>query len=465
MRKIKRIERTEPLLPAKKKVAAYARVSMESERLMHSLSAQVSHYSTLIQKNPEWEYVGVYADNGISGTGTAKRTEFNRMISDCEAGKIDIILAKSISRFARNTVDLLETVRHLKDIGVEVRFEKEHISSMSGDGELMLTILASFAQEESRSISDNVKWGTRKRFEKGIPNGKFRVYGYRWEGDELVIVPEEAEIVKRIFQNFLDGKSRLETEREFAAEGITTREGYRWVDSNIKVVLTNVTYTGNLLFQKEYVVDPITKKKRRNRGELPQYYVEDTHPAIIDKATFDFVQAEMARRRELGALANKSLNTCCFTGKIKCPYCGVSYMHNNRSDRGGLEFWNCGSKKKKKVGDGCPVGGTINHQNMVRVCAEILGLDEFDEEVFLEKVDHIEVPKRCTLEFHMADGSTVTRECPNTGHQDCWTPERRAAKAEFMKKEMARRKEGKMHGAKESDNHSGDNQPVHGGTD
>lgn len=156
------------------------------------LSAQISYYSSLIQKNPDWEYAGVFADDGISGTGIAKRNEFQRMIKAAENGEIDIILTKSIQRFARNTVDLLETVRHLKDIGVEVRFEKEHINSMSGDGELMLTILASFAQEESRSISDNVKWGTRKRFEQGIPNGRFQIYGYRWEGDKLVVQPEEA---------------------------------------------------------------------------------------------------------------------------------------------------------------------------------------------------------------------------------------------------------------------------------
>ena len=300
MAKITKVEQTLPTIKEKKKVAAYARVSMESERMNHSLSAQISYYSSLIQKNPDWQYAGVFADDGVSGTGTAKRSEFRRMIETAENGEIDIILTKSIQRFARNTVDLLETVRHLKDIGVEVRFEKEHINSMSGDGELMLTILASFAQEESRSISENVKWGTRKRFEKGIPNGKFRVYGYRWEGDELVIVPEEAKIVRRIFQNFLDGKSRLETEREFAAEGITTREGCRWVDSNIKVVLTNITYTGNLLLQKEFIADPISKQRKKNHGELPQYYVEDTHPAIIDKATFDYVQSEIARRKELG---------------------------------------------------------------------------------------------------------------------------------------------------------------------
>ena len=212
--------------------------------------------------------------------------------------------------------------------------------------------------------------------------------------------------------------------RELAAEGITTRDGCRWMDSNIKVVLTNVTYTGNLLLQKEFIADPITKQKKKNRGELPQYYVEDTHPSIIDKATFDFVQEEMARRRELGPLANKSLNTSCFTGKIKCPYCGQSYMHNRRVKNGNIqEYWNCGSKKKK--GAGCPVGGTINHKNMVKVCTEVLGLDEFDEAIFLEKVDHIDVPERYTLEFHMADGRVVTKACPNTGHQDCWTPERR----------------------------------------
>lgn len=244
MRKISRIEPSVPTLKPKKKAAGYARVSMESERLMHSLSAQVSYYSSLIQKNPEWEYAGVYADNFVSGTGTAKRDEFNRMIADCEAGKINIILTKSISRFARNTVDLLETVRHLKNIGVEVRFERERISSMSGDGELMLTILASFAQEESRSISDNVKWGTRKRFEQGIPNGRFRIFGYRWEEDRLVIEPEEAAVVRRIFQNFLDGKSRLETERELEAEGIRSINGCVMRDSNIKQILTNITYTG-----------------------------------------------------------------------------------------------------------------------------------------------------------------------------------------------------------------------------
>ncbi len=240
MRTIHKIEPSTPELKKRKKVAAYARVSMESERMQHSLSAQVSYYSSLIQKNPDWEYAGVYADYGISGTGIKKRQDFRRMLRDAENGKINLILTKSIQRFARNMVDLLKTVRHLKNLGVEVWFEKENIHTLSSDGELMLTILASFAQEESRSISENVKWRVRKQFERGIPNGHFRIYGYRWEGDQLVPVPEEAAVVRCVFQNFLDGKSRLETEREFAAEGITTRQGCRWMDSNIRGVQKNI---------------------------------------------------------------------------------------------------------------------------------------------------------------------------------------------------------------------------------
>ena len=207
MRKITRLEPKKTALPTRKKVAAYARVSKDTERLLHSASAQVSYYSELIQKNPEWEYAGVYVDCGITGTLTYKRDEFKRMLTDCEAGKIDIILTKSISRFARNTVDLLETVRHLKSIGVEVRFEKEGIHSFSEDGELMLSLLASFAQEESRSISENVKWGIHKRFksgEIGVANKHILGYQYDEEQKKYIIIPEEAESVRWMFQMYID---------------------------------------------------------------------------------------------------------------------------------------------------------------------------------------------------------------------------------------------------------------------
>ena len=307
MREISEIKPTVPLLHEKKRVAAYARVSTDSERLANSLSAQISYYREHIQKNPEWIYSGVYADEGITGTTMKKRDEFKRLIEECEKGKIDIILVKSISRFARNTVDLLNTVRHLKDLGIEVRFEKEHINSMSGDGELMLTILASFAQEESRSISENVKWGIRKRFEQGIPNGRVRVFGYKWEDDTLVAVPEEAGIVKRIFQNFLDGKSVRKIAQELNDEGITTRAGCKWSDFNTRTILTNIVYTGNIPLQKNFVSDCVNKKRKKNNGELPRYFAENTHEPIIDMAAFECVQKEMARRRHL-VIANSIRN-------------------------------------------------------------------------------------------------------------------------------------------------------------
>ncbi|MDD4511059.1 MAG: recombinase family protein, partial [Oscillospiraceae bacterium] len=402
MAKIIKIEQAVPMIQTKKKVAAYARISMESERMNHSLSAQISYYSSLIQKNPDWQYAGVFADDGVSGTGMAKRSEFRRMIETAESGGIDIILTKSIQRFARNTVDLLETVRNLKDIGVEVRFEKEHINSMSGDGELMMTILASFAQEESRSISDNVKWGTRKRFEKGIPNGHFQIYGYRWEGDRLVIEPEEAKIVRLIYDNFLNGLSAEATEKQLEEMGVKSYKGMHFSNSSIRQILSNITYTGNLLFQKEYVSDPITGKSKINRGELPQYFVEDTHEAIIPMETYQAVQRERERRREFGALANWSINTSCFTSKIKCGVCGKSYRRSGKRQRKNPDevyyIWICRTKSDK--GAKYCSAKSIPEKTLKALCAEVLGMDEFDGDVFSEKVEQITVIGEDTLEFH-----------------------------------------------------------------
>lgn len=427
MRKISKIEPIMPAVAAKKKVAGYARISMESERMHHSLSAQISYYNALIQKKPEWEFAGVYADDGISGTGTTKRSEFLRMLADCEAGKIDIILTKSIQRFARNTVDLLETVRHLKNIGVEVRFEKENINSMSGDGELMLSILASFAQEESRSISENVKWGTRKRFEQGIPNGHFQIYGYRWEGDHLVVEPEEAKIVKMIFDDFLKGLSAESTEKKLEEMGVKSFKGVHFSNSSIRQILSNITYTGNFLFQKEYVTDPITGKSKINRGELPQYWVENTHEAIIPLETYQAVQAERQRRRELGVLANWSINTSCFTSKIKCSLCGKSYRRSGKRQRKDPDevyyIWLCRTKSEKGA-KSCSAK-SIPEKNLKAVCAEVLDLEVFDETVFTEKIQQIIVLGEDTLEFYFKDGTIQQRKWASTAKTDWWTEERR----------------------------------------
>ena len=427
MRKITKLEPTAPVLTLKKRVAAYARVSMETERLQHSLSAQISYYNDKIQKNPDWLFAGIYADNGISGTGTEKREEFNRLLADCEAGKIDIVLTKSISRFARNTVDLLETVRHLKEIGVEVWFERENIHSLDGDGELMLSILASFAQEESRSISENVKWGTRKRFEQGIPNGRFQIYGYRWEGNHLVVEPEEAKIVKLIFDNFLAGLSAESTEKQLEEMGVKSYKGMHFSNSSIRQILSNITYTGNLLFQKEYCVDPISGKSRINRGELPQYFVENTHEAIIPMEVYQAVQKERQRRRELGALANWSINTSCFTSKIKCGNCGKSYRRSGKHQRKDPDevyyVWICRTKDDK----GAKVCGAkiIPEKTLKATCAEVLGLAEFDEDAFSERVERITVIGDDTLKFQFYDGTETLKTWKSTARTDWWTDERK----------------------------------------
>lgn len=399
MRKIIQITPSMPQLQRKKRVAAYARVSMDSERLMHSLSAQVSYYSELIQKNPEWIYAGVYADEGITGTLKSKRNEFKRMLEDCENGKIDIILVKSISRFARNTVDLLNTVRHLKGLGIEVRFEKENINSLSSDGELMLSILASFAQEESRSISDNVKWGTRKRFEKGIPNGRTRVFGYRWADDILVVEPDEVEIVQRIYSEFLSGSSPRKIAKNLNADKITTINGCKWSDFNIRYILKNITYTGNMLMQKSFVDDPISKKRKQNIGELTQYFVENTHEPIIYKTIFDKVQNEFIIRSE----KRKSV----FAQKLKCGICGERYVRNTCGNPP-YKLWVC--KTKKNCGCSVCGGVSIREEKLKEVSAEILGLKEFDDTAFIEQIKSIIMEDKYVIRFEFYNGNVIMKK-------------------------------------------------------
>ena len=428
MRTIRKIEAPVQALPSRKRVAAYARVSEETERLHHSISAQISHYSQLIQSRPEWVYAGVYADEGISGTKAESRPELQRLLADCEAGRIDIILTKSISRFARNTVDLLCIVRRLKELGIEVRFEKENIHSLDEKGEVMLTLLASFAQEESRSISENVKWGTVKRFKQGIPNGHFLIYGYRWEGDHLVIQPEEARIVKLIYDNFQKGLSAETTEKQLDEMGILSYKGKHFSNSSIRQILRNVTYTGNLLFQKEFTVDPISGKSKINRGDLPQYWVENTHEAIIPMETYRAVQDEIARRRELGALANPHINTGCFTSKIKCGQCGMSYQRSMRRGRKDPNhtyvIWSCGTRKQARK-TRCD-NKDIPERMLFRACADVLGLEEFDENAFTEQIDHIVIPASNEMVFHFYDGRVVPHHWESTMHEESWTEARRA---------------------------------------
>lgn len=321
---IRKIERQRPQIPARERVAAYARVSTEKDSMMHSLSTQVSYYSELIQRNPAWVYAGVYADNGLSGT-SADRPEFQRLLADCRAGKIDRILTKSISRFTRNTVTLLETTRELKALGIDIYFEKENIFTLDSKGELLITIMGSLAQEESRSISENVTWGMRKRFADGKVSMPYKHFlGYRRGEDGLPeVVPEEAEIVRLIYQLFMEGKAPSYIARQLTAQHIPSPAGKeKWRPETVKSILTNEKYKGDALLQKTFRTDFLTKRSKINEGEVPQYYVDHSHPAIIDTVLFEAVQMEMKRRARPG---HRNYTPHCFSGMIYCAECGGLY--------------------------------------------------------------------------------------------------------------------------------------------
>lgn len=327
MRMIRKIEKKN-VIKRRLKVAAYARVSLDTDMLRHSLSEQVSYYNQLIQNNKEWEFAGIFADQGISGTSIKKRDEFNRMINEAKKGNIDIILTKSISRFARNTVDLLETVRMLKNIGVEVRFEKERINTFSKDGELMLSILASFAQSEAESISSNVKWAIQKKFENGKPMYN-PMFGFDYKDKVFTINKEEAKIIKEVFKRFIAGESYTDIARAINKTDVRTRKGMRWNQLSIKDILRQEKYAGFSLLQKRFIESPLTHKSKRNKGELPQYIAEGTHPAIVSKDTFN-----KAKERIEYITANKvkcHKQSSWFTGLVKCPICGRSMIKINNS--------------------------------------------------------------------------------------------------------------------------------------
>lgn len=330
------------------RVAAYARVSTNLEEQLTSYEAQVDHYTRYIQSKEEWEFVKVYTDEGISATNTKKREGFKSMVADALAGKIDLIITKSISRFARNTVDTLTTVRKLKEKGIEVFFEKENIRTLDGKGELLITIMSSLAQEESRSISENVTWGQRKRFADGkvaLPYGRF--LGYKKGANCLPeIIPEEASVVRLIYRLFLYGKTPSAIASYLTAEGIPTPAGKKkWGSKTIESILTNEKYKGDALLQKRFTVDFLTKKQKVNEGEVPQYYVANSHPAIIEPEIFDLVHYELKKRKKDGRWTSC---TYPFSGKIICGECGGIYgskvWHSNTRNR--TLVWQCNEKHR-----------------------------------------------------------------------------------------------------------------------
>lgn len=345
-------------------MAAYCRVSTDQLEQLSSYEAQVNYYTNYINNNPDYEFAGIYADEGISGTNTKKREQFNKMIEDCKAGKIDMIITKSISRFARNTLDTLNYVRMLKDLGIGVVFEKENINTLDSKGEVLLTILSSLAQDESRSISENSTWGIRRRFEQGkviVNHNKFLGYDKDKEGN-LIIDKKQAKIVKRIYKDFLDGKGANRIAKEFEEEGIKGWNGKaKWYESTIRGILTNEKYKGDALLQKTYTVDFLTKKRVENKGEVPKYYVEDSHPAIIDKEMWEAVQLEMERRKQFSQKhkiqkVQPGLKNNPMAGKIICGKCGKPFgrraWHGN-NERHKKLVWVCSERNRTKGVVGC----------------------------------------------------------------------------------------------------------------
>ena len=345
---LKVIPATEPLETEvqKKKVAAYARVSTDKKDQESSYEAQVSHFTKLIMNNPEWEFAGIYTDNGISGTSLKHRNQFLQMMEDCRARKIDIILTKSISRFARNTVDLLNSVRELKGLGIEVRFEKEQINTLGTGGEFLLTVTAAVAEQESVSISNNIKWAIRRKYMHGEPSGGTFVYGYRWVDRQYVIEPEEAAVIRQMYASLLRGESIYAIAKRLREDGRLTVRGKQFSAVTVRRILSNPLYVGDLLLQKVFVRDCITKKVINNIGQRDRYYVKHHHAAIVDRETYDKVQEVLAYRTKMGFMLHKGRT--CFTHKIQCGICGKWY---SRFSKDGYVDWICSTRRK---GKDCP---------------------------------------------------------------------------------------------------------------
>jgi site-specific DNA recombinase len=380
----------------KLRVAAYCRVSTDSEEQATSYEAQVEHYTSYIKSNADWELAGIYADDGITGTNTKKREEFNRMIEDCMEGKIDMVITKSISRFARNTLDCLKYIRQLKDKNIPVFFEKENINSMDSKGEIMLTIMASLAQQESQSLSQNVKLGFQYRYQQGeVQVNHNRFLGYtKDENKRLVIVPEEAEVVKRIYWEYLKGASLLQIARGLEADGILTAANKRkWRPETLKKILQNEKYIGDALLQKTYTVDFLSKKRVVNNGIVPQYYVENSHEPIIPREIFMQVQEEMVRRANLQT--GKSGKRRVYSSKyalssiVYCGECGDIYRRVHWNNRGCKSIvWRCVSRLEEKGSD-CS-SRTINEATLqgavVKAINEVLGSKDTFLTVLLENI-------------------------------------------------------------------------------
>lgn len=416
-------------MPRRLNVCAYARVSVDKESMMHSLFNQVSYYSKYIQSNPKWKYVGVYSDFGKTGTrGT--RGDFEEMFQDAQDGKIDLILVKSITRFARNTEITLQWVRAMKEINVDIYFESEGISILSADGEMLITLFAASAQEQSRNCSLNVLWRVKRHFEQGIPYGGKDCLGYRIVDKCYLVVPEEAEIVRRIFALYLEGNGYCKIAKILNDEGVPSKSGQIWKKNTIRTILNNYNYTGDLVLQKTYVLDYLSKLKKINYGEKDRYLVENNHEPIVSKEVFmnvKKVQKERCRGGRAKQVTRLSIHP--FAGLLVCDKCGQSYKFKKVRDKGKYECLTYNDLGK----DYCP-SKAVPEDILIAEITKLLKLKAFSETKMRQKVRQIVVKDNNVLEVHLKD-SVETIVWKDYSRRDSWTPEmREKARQRSLKK-------------------------------
>ena len=426
-----KITTIEPLQKSSKllRVAAYARVSRNKETLLHSFNAQVEYYRSFIKSNKNYIFKGVYADLGISGTKD-DREEFNKLLTECRKGEIDLIITKSISRFARNTATLLKTIRELKSLNVDVFFEEQNIHSISAEGEFILTLLASMAQEEARDMSENVKWAVLKHFSEGKVYS-MTILGYRLKNGVLVIEPKEAKAVKLIFKLYLEGYGTQKIAITLEKMGFKSRFNRKLTYTSVMGVLRNETYTGNITLQSTFNENFITKKMIRNKGQKRMWRVEEAHEAIIDKETFDKVQ-KLIKERAVGVITREESNP--FQQKLVCPYCN---RHFSRKISRGKFHYIC-SYYDKYGKNGCP-NKKVPQDILEKVTAEVLKLKEFNARIFDKEIDHITAFNDSRLIFHFKDGHEIEKTWSYPSRKESWSVEMKE-KARIRTAEMNERR-------------------------
>ncbi len=402
-----------PEYHASLRVVAYARVSKEKESMLHSLNAQVDYYTNLIKSNAEFTYAGIYADEGISGT-KEDRPEFTRMMNDARSHKFDMIITKSVSRFARNLVLLLKSIRELKQLGIDVYFEEQNIHTLSYEGEIMLTIFASTAEEEVKSMSLNMLWRISKDMERGLIWGGVDPYGYFLTNKKLVLNHKEAKVVKMIFDLYEGGLGDLAIAEKLNERNIKPRKIEKWSRSSVHYILLNISYTGDLLLQKYYRPSLLSKVRKLNKENKPQYFVENSHEPIISKEQFNRCLTIRANRGKC-YMPNKPASHYPLSGMIKCGCCGSAYSH--KSNRGESK-WRCNRAKYNKAY--CS-NKEIPTKAIIEVLASLLGT--VDEETIKEKVKFITAYPGNRLVVHLTNGSSQEAVWKMPSRKDSWTAE------------------------------------------